>query len=55
MSYLQILGLVVVIFLCTFVVVDRVCKSFEQCITMKAFKKYMENAEKKHNFDEKIG
>ena len=45
MSYLQILGLVVLFFLCTFTIVDRICKCAEQCNMAKTFKKYMEMAE----------
>ena len=43
MSYLELLGLIVLVFFCTFVIVDRICKCLEQCATTKAFGKHVKN------------
>lgn len=53
MSYLQILGLVVLIFFCIFAIADRICKCFEQCNMAKTFKKYMEMATDESKNEEK--
>ena len=37
MSYMEILGLVVLIALCIYTMVDRICKCAEQCHTIDAF------------------
>ena len=55
MSYLGLLVIIVLIFLCLYVIVDRVCKCLEQCCITKTFGKYakmdMENNEKANKFD----
>ena len=43
MSYLELLGLIVLVFFCTFVIVDRICKCLEQCTTTKEFGKHVKN------------
>ena len=40
MTYLQILGLIVLAFFCVFIIVDRICKCFEQCVRVKIYAKY---------------
>ena len=40
MTYLQLLGLIVLAFFCIFIIVDRICKCFEQCVRVKIYAKY---------------
>ena len=40
MTYLQLLGLIVLAFFCVFIIVDRICKCFEQCVRVKIYAKY---------------
>lgn len=40
MSYLQIIGLVLLVFLCIYVIVDRICNCLERRSTMDAYGKF---------------
>ena len=51
MTYLQLLGLVVLVFFCVYVVVDRICKCVEQCKMAKAFEKYAKMATKTEDLE----
>ena len=51
MTYLQLLGLVVLVFFCIYVVIDRICKCVEQCKMAKAFEKYAKMATKTEDLE----
>ena len=56
MTYLQLLGLIVLAFFCLFIIVDRICKCFEQCVRSKIYGEYtaiiaQEKAKNGDNFE----
>ena len=51
MTYLQLLGLVVLVFFCVYVVVDRICKCVEQFKMAKALEKYAKMATKTEDLE----
>lgn len=51
MSYLQLLGLILLIFFCIYAIVDRVCKCSEQCKMAKAFEEFAKKGEKTEDLE----
>lgn len=56
MTYLQLLWLIVLVFLCVFIIVDRICKCFENCVRSKIYGEYsaiiaQEKAKNGDNFE----
>ena len=47
MNLIAIELLAILIFVCVFAIVDRICRCFETCHTAKAFEKFMENGGEK--------
>ena len=41
MELFKIAIFVVIVFICTFTIIDRICKCFEQCAMSKAYGKYI--------------
>lgn len=51
MTYLQLLGLILLVFFCIYAVIDRICKCVEQSNMAKAFKKYAKMSTKTEDFE----
>lgn len=49
----QLLLMILVVWFCVYVIINRICKCFESCMTSKSFQKYLDtlNKEKEENDD----
>ncbi len=43
MNFLQIVAAVIILYLCIYALINRVCKCIEHCATARAYSKFREN------------
>lgn len=43
MTFIQIVGLLVMLFICVYSLIERICRCIEHCATARAYSKFQEN------------
>lgn len=49
LTFLQMVILMIIVFLCSYTILDRLCKCIEICSTNRSFKKFIEKMNKECN------
>lgn len=59
-TFMQLLLMIILIWICVYTILNRICKCFEHCMTARSFNKYCdatikENEQKEGKKDDKTG
>lgn len=51
-TFMQLLLMIIIVWMCTYTILNRICKCFEHCMTARSFNKYCDAAKKESEKEE---